>query len=1196
VIRFRLYNPAHLSSEERKAAFVARHDILDLLVRLVREQRPDAPCQHILIIGQRGMGKTTLGLRLLDAVEDDPGLARVWQPVPFAEESYGINDLADLWLTALRHLSERTRDPRWAAKAKDLQAKERDAERLEAYALAALRDFPSETGKRLILFVENLDTIFARFADKDEVHGLRATLMERHELLLIGTANSVFEAIRFRGQPLYEFFRLVRLEGLERDETRAMLLALARQENNEDVADTLEHDPGRVEVVRRLTGGNPRLLTITYRLLTESPLGDVREDLERLMDEQTYYFKLRIEELPAQALRAFHCLAERWHPLLAREVAECARLSSSQASAQLRQLESAGYVRKAGPQGGEKRVRYELSERFYNIYYLMRFARDARQRLERLIEFLRDLFGRRAMARLYRSTLEVLRAGREIDTEAAHLLEIVGKYVAGDENFLEGKDWLREALDLSVARNFDPAHLLGYAIDVLGDEAYATPEVERAIEAGLEKHPDDPRYLAALGAVEWRRGRLTEAEAAWRKAVEVDPKRADAWHNLGALLLQANRLDEAEEAWRRAVDEDPKLAVAWFNMGVRLHETGRVEEAEAAWRKAVEANPKLASAWNRLGIGLREKGRRKEAETAWKKALYSDPNYFSALANLANTYEQEERFDEAEAMWRRAVQTHPKEATAWFNLGVLLDRMGRVDEAEAAWRKALDSNPKFASAWNRLGIVLQQKGRTKEAETAWKKALDSYPEYLSALGNLANAYEQAERFEEAEALWRSAVEAHPNNASAWFNLGVLLWDIDRLDEAEDAWRKSVEVDPKIASAWNRIGIALQRKRRMEEAERAWRKALESFPEYPAAWANLGNALAKGGRLDEAEAAWWKAVEADPKSAGVWLNLGNQLWKTGRFDEAEKAWRRAVDADPNLADAWHNLGVCLYRRSQPDEAEAAWRKAVEANPKLAVVWFGLGVLLRGKGRINEAEGAWRKAVEADPKQVDAWFNLGLRFQETGRLDEAETAWRKATEADPSLAPAWNNLGLILSRSGRLTEAEAAHRKAVELHPNEAITWNGLAWNLFLQGDTQKLREAEDCARRSAQLAPENAYSLHTLSDILGRLGSWNEALAHLKDAVAKGGREFRENASADLIRSFIAAAAAGHAASVKEIIEQNALAERFEPLWHAVRLELGEHLEPLPAEIMDAVKEVRQRVGRQRQEQSKSLSAAGSAAE
>ena len=391
-----------------KTSFVARGDTLAEMIRLIGEQPPGRPCQHVMLIGPRGMGKTTLGLRFLHAVWDAPDLAARWQPVAFHEESYEIGDLADFWLAALRHLTRATNDPRWADRADALAKDEGDTERLAAYALSALMDSCRESGKRLILFVENLDAIFRQLRDEREIHALRATLIERPDILLLGSSNAVFQAIRGRGEPFYEFFRLFILEGLEREDAHRILASLAGGEGRPEIPEAMQRERGRLETIRRLTGGNPRLLVLACRMLIESPLGSAFEDLERLIDEQTPYFKARIEDLPVQARKVFHCLAEGWRPMLAKEVAGAAKLGSSHASAQLRQLVEKGYAREVRlPK--EKRARYEVSDRFYNIYYLLRFSRAGRDRLERLVTFLHDLFGPAGMRTMYPATLARLR-------------------------------------------------------------------------------------------------------------------------------------------------------------------------------------------------------------------------------------------------------------------------------------------------------------------------------------------------------------------------------------------------------------------------------------------------------------------------------------------------------------------------------------------------------------------------------------------------------------------------------------------------------------------------------------------------------------------------------------------------------------------------------------------------------------------
>ena len=234
--------------------------------------------------------------------------------------------------------------------------------------------------------------------DEREIHSLRATLIERSEILLLGSANSFFDAIGGYGEPLYEFFRVFKLEGIGQEEARRILEAVAISEGRTEVSESLNMEHGRLEIIRRLSGGNPRLLALACRLLIESPMGSALEDLERLIDEQTPYFKARTEYLPGQTRKVFHCLSEGWKPLLAKEVAAAANLSSSHASAQLKQLTEKGYTREVRLPDA-KRTRYEVSDRFYNIYYLLRYSRSGRGRLERLVEFLHDLFGPIGMAR-----------------------------------------------------------------------------------------------------------------------------------------------------------------------------------------------------------------------------------------------------------------------------------------------------------------------------------------------------------------------------------------------------------------------------------------------------------------------------------------------------------------------------------------------------------------------------------------------------------------------------------------------------------------------------------------------------------------------------------------------------------------------------------------------------------------------------
>ncbi len=564
--RQRLYNPAHLTPGELKEAFVAREDTLAEMLRLIREQTPGRPCQHMMLIGPRGMGKTTLGLRFLYAIEDHPELRDHWQPVAFHEESYGIVNLADFWIHALRHLTRTTGEDRWEVRADSLEKDVSDMRRLAAYALDALMDFNDESGKRLILFVENIDAVLGQIHDEREIHMLRATLIECPEILLLGSANAFFEAIGGYGQPLYEFFRILKLTGIGQEDARRILKATADREGRPEVPEALNREHGRLETIRRLTGGNPRLLVLACRMLIESPLGSAMEDLERLIDEQTPYFKARIEELPVQARKVFHCLAEGWKPLPAKEVAGAARLSSSHASAQLKQLLDRGYVREVRLPHA-KRTRYEVADRFYNIYYLLRFSRAGREQLERLVGFLHDLFGPSGMRTRHDDPLESRRSTAKAMCAEGQLFLSIDRYDAAESVFGMATEFDPD-LDESWAGRSDALLFQGGVARLSEAEEYA----RRAVELG----PDSPNALLTVSDVLARRDRWAEALDQLERSVRIGGKEFldKESRRLTELLIQASVAGQARRVKEMMAESTlaARMEPLWHAVRVELGE------------------------------------------------------------------------------------------------------------------------------------------------------------------------------------------------------------------------------------------------------------------------------------------------------------------------------------------------------------------------------------------------------------------------------------------------------------------------------------------------------------------------------------------------------------------------------------------------------------------------------------------------
>ena len=100
------YNPHLWTTDQLRAIFVARQRELADLTQTLGTQPDTEVCQHCLLVGARGMGKSTLMQRLALAVEDSPALHAAWLPLRFPEEQYTVSNLAQFWANVLDSLAD----------------------------------------------------------------------------------------------------------------------------------------------------------------------------------------------------------------------------------------------------------------------------------------------------------------------------------------------------------------------------------------------------------------------------------------------------------------------------------------------------------------------------------------------------------------------------------------------------------------------------------------------------------------------------------------------------------------------------------------------------------------------------------------------------------------------------------------------------------------------------------------------------------------------------------------------------------------------------------------------------------------------------------------------------------------------------------------------------------------------------------
>jgi len=232
-----------------------------------------------------------------------------------------------------------------------------------------------------------------------------------------------------------------------------------------------------------------------------------------------------------------------------------------------------------------------------------------------------------------------------------------------------------------------------HQMDVLY-QAVALQAAGKAVEAEaifrrvLEEIPDYPDALHFLGLAEFRKGRTEDATRLISRAVAIDRDNPLYPENLGRILLAEKRLPEAEAAFRGALRLSPKRADLHFQLAETLRPRGKNVEAEAAYRRALALDPKLVGAGNGLGIVLEEQGRIDEAEAVYRRTLKVAGEEPDILFNLGNVLRDQHRAADAADAYRRAIRVRPDFAEAHVHLAYALLMQGNYKPAwaEYEWR------------------------------------------------------------------------------------------------------------------------------------------------------------------------------------------------------------------------------------------------------------------------------------------------------------------------------------------------------------------------------------------------------------------------------------------------------------------------------------------------------------------------------
>jgi serine/threonine-protein kinase len=269
---------------------------------------------------------------------------------------------------------------------------------------------------------------------------------------------------------------------------------------------------------------------------------------------------------------------------------------------------------------------------------------------------------------------------------------------------------------LSYLQRFDRPGNLDTAIQMFQDAVQADPSFAlayaRLADALWTKHKSDPDPKL-----------VDQALANGRHAAQINAQLSPVRVILGRLEAGTGKYDLAIQEFQRALELDPRSAEAWQQIATAYESLGRPSDAEASIRKAIALRPDNWAGYNALGGFFLRAERYPEAADAYQKVLDLTPDNPVGYSNLGVVLKCMQDRVGARRMYEKAIALNPS-YFAYTNLAVLYYADGDFEKAASTYEQALALNDRDYRPWTGLAGAYKAMGRTEKFRTASRRALE----------------------------------------------------------------------------------------------------------------------------------------------------------------------------------------------------------------------------------------------------------------------------------------------------------------------------------------------------------------------------------------------------------------------------------------------------------------------------------------
>jgi tetratricopeptide (TPR) repeat protein len=566
----------------------------------------------------------------------------------------------------------------------------------------------------------------------------------------------------------------------------------------------------------------------------------------------------------------------------------------------------------------------------------------------------------------------------------------------------------------------------GEALALLA-ETDRTKEEIASTEQLLQKFRDHDKssYNMAIANVAFHKGDIPGAEAALRRASQLDPKASTPYLALATLHYQAKDTTKGLEDLKKAAELQPSRSIAKVRLAEFKALNGAVDEAKQALQEITRKTPDFFPAWLlQAKIALTEK-HYDEGTSLLENVLTQDSENIDARMLksqlLLGKGETQKAVEELEQL-SKAYAGIPG---IKYQLALLYLRQNNFAQASDVLKEAVAANPENVEAVLLLAQLNLHSNNLTEVVAAMSDLLKKHPDLRSARLLLAQAYQLMKRFDDAVATLQDQLAKSPNDSQVYFFLGVILREQDKNEEARKAFEKTYELTPDNPAS------------------------IEQLVQLDLAKKDVTGAMAKAEQL----------LSKTPNSAAGHFIEAQVQMAMNAWDKAESALLKALDLDPKLSRAYDALISVYLAQGKVDDALGKLEALLAKSPKNAPALMTAAMLYEKRKDFTKARDAYEKLLAANPDFVSALNNLAYLYaSEFKELDKANELAKKARQLQPDDASVADTLGWILYKRRDYPRALSLLQESAAKLPDSAEVQYHLGMAHYMMGRVPQAKEA------------------------------------------------------------------------------------------------------------------------------------------